>query len=66
MAHMPQTFYQYIGKDANELPRCYGNGPTADAAETECRKAIIEYIGRRPDTGPISSWTLEIDPGFDR
>lgn len=50
---------RFIGKDANGVPRVYGDGPTADIAETECRQAAAEYVRRRPDTGPLDSWTIE-------
>ena len=59
MAHYPQAHHEYTGHDGNGIPRCFGSGPTPDVAETECRKAIVEYVDRRPDTGPVSCWTLE-------
>lgn len=59
MSGYPHAHHEYVGKDASGLPRCYGTGPTPDVAETECRKAIQEYVSRRPDTGPVSSWTLD-------
>jgi len=55
----PSSHHEFIGKDAGGLPRCFGYGPTQDVAESECRKSILEYVMRRPDTGPVSSWTLE-------
>ena len=54
----PHAYHEYAGVDRTGLPRCYGTGPTADVAETECWKAIVEYISRRPDTGPVGRWTL--------
>lgn len=50
--------HEYIAKDANGISRCFGAGPTADVAETECKKAALEYTRRRPDTGPLSKWTF--------
>ena len=51
--------YQFIGFDAAGTPRVWGVGPTADVAETECSRAIREYVRRRRDTGPASHWTMK-------
>ncbi len=50
---------EFIGKDGNGIPRVWGAGPSPDIAETECRIKILEYVSERPDTGPVSSWTVE-------
>jgi hypothetical protein len=57
--YYPKAHHEFVGKDANGIPRVYGNGPTPDVAESECRKAMMEYVGRRPDTGPLDKWSLE-------
>ena len=49
-----------VGIDGNGIERVFGEGPNFDVAETECRKAIKEYVTRRPDTGPISKWKMEL------
>lgn len=49
---------RYIGTDKNSIPRVWGEGKTADIAETRCRLEVIEYIRRRPETGPVTSWKV--------
>lgn len=51
--------HEMHGIDANGIPRVYGTGPTRDVAETECRQAVIEYVRRRPETGPVAAWRVE-------
>jgi hypothetical protein len=50
-----------IAKDANGIPRAWGEGSTTDAAMSEAKDAATEYLKRRPDTGPASAWTFELD-----
>lgn len=50
-----------IAKDANGIPRAWGEGSTTDAAMREAQDAATDYLKRRPDTGPASSWTFELD-----
>ena len=50
---------RYIGTDAYATPRVFGCGLTAELAETECWEAAREYVARRPDTGPLSEWTVD-------
>lgn len=52
--------YRFVGLDAHGVIRVYGDGPTSDVAETECKKAALEYVGRRRDTGPLDRWTFEV------
>lgn len=51
--------YEFVGKDANGIPRVFGAGPNADIAETDCVEAAREYVRRRPETGPLENWTFE-------
>ena len=39
--------FQMNGIDKNGVTRVYGRGPTLDLAETECRRAVVEYCQRR-------------------
>lgn len=54
---------RYIGTDRSGIPRVYGEAKQADVAYTECTRAVLEYVRRRPDTGPASSWLIETDGG---
>ena len=56
------TEAKFIGLDAYAVPRVYGVGQTAEIAETECWEAAKEYVVRRPDTGPLSEWTVDRAP----
>jgi len=44
------------GYDCNGIPRVYGEHSNLDVAETMCKEEAIEYVKRRPDTGPLSKW----------
>lgn len=50
---------RYLGADKNGIVRVYGQAKQPDVAFTECRQAVIEYVQRRPDTGPVDSWLIE-------
>ncbi len=50
---------RYVGKDANGIPRVWGEGETSEIAETRCREAVLDYLKGRPDTGPLSGWIVE-------
>ena len=39
----------YIGFDGNGIQRVWGEHENADVAETECRRAMLEYCQRRRD-----------------
>lgn len=47
---------RFVGYDGNRARRVYGDGPSAEIAETEAMQAAKEYVAARPDTGPLSSW----------
>ena len=51
-----QEHHEFVGTDGSGVPRCFGRGPT-DTAVVECRKAIVEYVRQRADTGPVGDWT---------
>ena len=53
-----QKHFEFVGRDGSGVPRCFGRGPTPYTAVIECRKAIVEYVRQRPDTGPVGDWTL--------
>lgn len=55
----PKAYHEFVAKDPNGIPRCFGYGPAADVAETECRKSILEYVAKRPSEGPVDKWTIE-------
>jgi hypothetical protein len=61
---MSYSWYEYVGVDANGTRRVFGFGPAPDVAETECKRAALEYVGRRPDTGPLDKWTFENDRNY--
>ena len=50
---------KYIGCDRAGIPRVWGEAKQDDVAYTECRRAIEEYVRRRPDTAPASTWLIE-------
>jgi hypothetical protein len=50
---------RYIGYDKSGIPRVYGEAKQPDVAYTECTRAVQEYVRRRPDTAPVSSWLIE-------
>lgn len=58
MSREPAKRHWYDGLDPKGFPRVYGVGPTNDVAETECSEAIIEYLLRRPDMGPVDRWQM--------
>jgi hypothetical protein len=51
---------QYVGYDKAGVPRVYGEAKQADVAFNECALAVVEYVKQRPDTGPVSSWLIEV------
>ena len=46
------------GYDKNGIARVLGTGSSHDIAETRCYEEVKDYVKRRPDTGPMSSWSL--------
>ncbi len=50
---------RYLGIDQNGIARVYGEARREHEAWQEAKDAIIEYVGRRPDTGPVSEWLIE-------
>jgi|RhiMetdeSRZDD1v2_1073273.scaffolds.fasta_scaffold1367449_1 hypothetical protein len=50
------------GFDPKGIRRVYGEGQTASEAEAECRSAALDYIRRRPGTGPLADWTFRPVP----
>ena len=53
------AFYEYVGKDPAGVPRVFGcSHESATTAAEECKTAILEYLRRRPDTGPADKWTV--------
>jgi len=50
--------HMFVGKDCNSIERVWGEGPTADIAETRCFDEAKVYIKERPDTGPLSRWSF--------
>ena len=52
--------YQYVGSDKMGVPRVYGHGMNPDVAESECVQMVREYVQHRPDTGPVSAWTVKL------
>jgi hypothetical protein len=52
--------FKVVGYDRAGVPRTYGLGQDEYEAHAECQLAIIAYVRRRPDTGPVSSWGKEL------
>ena len=50
--------YRYVGT-VDGLPRVWGCGDTPDEAYRACVTAVMNYLVRRPDTGPLSKWLIE-------
>ena len=46
----------YIGYDPNGIKRVFGHGNTHTEALKETIEAAIDYITKRPDTGPFGEW----------
>lgn len=53
--------HTFTGYDANNIPRVFGEHENRDVAETACREEMVAYVKRRPDTGPLSAWTITSD-----
>lgn len=53
------TVYRFVGKDAHGIHRVFATANTETEAVAECYEAAIEYVGRHPDTGPLSGWRIE-------
>jgi hypothetical protein len=52
----------YEGFDPKGVKRVYGEGRTAPEAEAECHNAALDYVCKRPDTGPLADWTFRPVP----
>lgn len=44
------------GYDVNGIPRVYGEHKNVDVAETICKEEALDYLRKRPDTGPLAKW----------
>ena len=47
-----------IGYDPNNIPRVWGIDNTKQMAVFQAQTEALSYVGRRPDTMPISEWTF--------
>ena len=47
-----------IGYDPNNTPRVWGIDNTKQMARFQAQTEALSYVGRRPDTMPISEWTF--------
>jgi hypothetical protein len=52
---------RFLGFDSSGIARVYGDGATADIAETRCRQTALEYVQGRPDCRPLSAWRFELE-----
>lgn len=52
---------RFVGFEPDGTRRVFGTGSSPDIAETRCKEAAADYVGRRPDTGPLDRWTFERD-----
>jgi hypothetical protein len=41
------------GYDVNGVPRVYGENDTVEAALKACTEEAMDYVRKRPDTGPL-------------
>jgi hypothetical protein len=44
------------GYDVNGVPRVYGENDTVEAALKACTEEAMDYVRKRPDTGPLDKW----------
>lgn len=58
MSKFPSVVWLMIGCDRHGVPRCFGEGPTREVAETRCVESVFAYVRRRRDTGPVDLWTF--------
>jgi hypothetical protein len=58
-AEYPHAYHEFIAKDPDGIPRCFGYGPNEDEARSECWKEICDYVEFRPWAGPVDKWTVE-------
>ena len=49
---------RFTGFDPNGIARVYGEHSSADVAETMCKEEAMNYVRRRPDTGPLDRWAF--------
>ena len=59
---MSATFYRFTGFDPDGIARVWAEHANADVAESMCREEIVAYVRRRPDTGPVSGWSVTHRP----
>ena len=52
------SVYRYVGRDGNGIIRVWGEGRSDYDAVKECETAAMEYVARRPDTGPLADWSV--------
>lgn len=52
--------YLVVGKDICGRERVWGEHRSLDIAETSAKEEALAYVRSRPDTGPLSQWTFEI------
>lgn len=54
---------RFTGYDPNGIPRVWGEGNSADIAETRAVDAAKDYVSQtpRPDVKPLSAWTFRKD-----
>lgn len=49
------------GYDVNGIPRVLWRDKNIDIAETKCKEMAVQYVKRRPDTGPLDKWIFVDD-----
>ena len=52
------------GLDGNLFPGVWAEGETLAEAQQNLAGAIMDYVKRRPDTGPVSKWRAEYNFRF--
>ena len=50
--------YWYVGL-LEGFPRTWGAGNTPSEAYNQCVASTLNYIIKRPDSGPLSKWQIE-------
>ena len=57
---MTKPFFIGDAFDPKGVRRVYGYGRTAENAAAQTAKAVLEYVKKRPDTGPMAEWKITI------
>lgn len=52
---------RWVGIDKNGVRRVWADGKTVSEARENVKKEALSYLAKRPDTGPLASWTFQVE-----